>query len=126
VLADELAETVTDLRATAVPVAIRLLWRKLLNWIRKRSDFLDRADADAVGLAQGAIDSTGLSHAHLRPANERGNVGRIGVAVADKTGGALGRENRCLEDEPIRPRITQRIDGFNMDAAAPLATRQPN
>jgi hypothetical protein len=34
VLADELAEMVADLRATAVPVAIRVRWGKLLNRTR--------------------------------------------------------------------------------------------
>jgi hypothetical protein len=31
----------------------------------ERSDFLNGADADAVGLAEGAIDSTGFGNAHL-------------------------------------------------------------
>jgi hypothetical protein len=53
VLADELAETVTHFGATAIPVSIRFLGRKLLNWIRNGPDFLDRADTDAVGLAEG-------------------------------------------------------------------------
>jgi len=67
------------------------------------SDLLDRADADAVGLAEGAIDCPGLGHPHFGPANERGDVERVSVAVADKAGGAFGREDRCLEDEAIRP-----------------------
>ena len=125
-LADDLAETVAHLGATAVAIAVRILWRKLLNRIRNRPDLLDRADADTISFAEGSIDSARFGHPHLRPPDERGNIGRIGIAVADKAGGALGRENRCFEDEPIRRRITQRIDGFNMNAAAPLATRQPN
>ena len=48
-----------------------------------------------------------------------------GVVVADKSRRTLGWEDRRFEDEAIPPRITQRIDGFHMDAAASLATRQP-
>ena len=125
VLADDLAETVPDLGATAIPVSIRVLGRKLLSRNRSCPDLLDRADADAVGLAEGAIDRSSFGYAHLGTADERGDVGRIGVTVADKAGGALRGIGRCLEDETIRRRITQRIDGFNMDAAASLATRQP-
>ena len=82
VLADDLAKTVADLGATAVPVSIRVLGRKLFNWIRKRPDFLDRANADPVGLAQGAIDGSRLGHTHLGATDERGDIGRVGVAVA--------------------------------------------
>jgi hypothetical protein len=41
VLADDLAQTVADLGAGAIPVPICVLRRKLLNRIRNRSDFLD-------------------------------------------------------------------------------------
>src|SRR5208337_5603442 len=36
----------------------------------------------------------------------------------------FGRIHRRLEDETIRCRITQRINGFDVDTAAPLATCQ--
>ena len=39
--------------------------------------------------------------------------------------GALGREHSCLENEAIRRRIAERIDGFNMNTAASLAACQP-
>jgi hypothetical protein len=64
VLADQLAEAIADLGATTVPVD--RLGRELLRlprgWSRfgKRADLLDRADADAVGLAQGPVDRPGL------------------------------------------------------------------
>jgi len=53
VLADELAETVTDLRATAV--AVRVLWRELLARARNSSDLLDRAETNSVCLAQALL-----------------------------------------------------------------------
>src|SRR5208282_804989 len=84
VLADDLAQTVPNLRATAVVIAVRALWRKLLDSGRNGSDFLDRAEADTISLAQGAVDGSCLGHAHLGPANKRRDIGRIGVAVADE------------------------------------------
>src|SRR5208337_4174457 len=127
VLADNLAETVADSRARtiSVSISIRVLGRKLLSRNLNCSDLLDRADTDTVGLAQGAIDRPSFGYAHFGSADERRNIGRIGVTVANKAGGALRRIGRCLEDKPIRRRITERIDDLNMDAAASLATRKP-
>ena len=123
VLADELAETVADLGASAIPVPIRLLGRKLLKG-RDGPDFLDRADADAIGLAQGTIDGSGFRDPHLGAANEQRNVGRIGIGVADETRRIFGRINRRFEDETFGRGVTQRIDGLDVDSPASLASRQ--
>src|ERR1019366_4189900 len=115
VLADDLTETVTHLGSRAIPVPVstsaemRTLGRELLDWSRNRADFLDRADADAIRLSQSSIHGARFSDAHLRAADERGNVGGIRVAVTYKAGGTLGREDRRFKDEAIRRRITQRI-----------------
>ena len=93
-------------------------------WFGEGPDFLDRADADAVGFAQGAVDGSGFRHAHFGAVDKERDIGRIGVAVADKAGGALGRVDRCLQDKPTRRGIAKRIDGLNVDATAFLATRQ--
>jgi hypothetical protein len=85
VLTDELAETVADLGATAVPVPICVLWRELFARVRTGPDFLDRAETDSVGLAQGAIDGSRFGYAHLCPADERGNIGGIGVTISNET-----------------------------------------
>src|ERR1035438_1512285 len=135
VLADDLAEPVADLVTStpiAVPVSVGILGRKLTligsRWHRTRirSDLLDRADSDAIRLAQGTIDGSGFGYPHLGAADQQRNIGRIGVAIADETGGIFGRINRCLEHESIRRGITQRINSLNVDTAASLATRQPN
>src|SRR6266851_4183473 len=75
VLADELAKAVANLGTTVVSVfAIDLLGREFLRLsggrsrFGKRADFLDRADADAVGLAQGPVNRPGFGHSHLGPA----------------------------------------------------------
>ena len=129
-LADDLTEPVANLETGTVAVAICTVGRKLIRIGRRRrtrirSDLLDRADSDAIRLAQSTIDGSGLRDPHLGAADEKRNVGRVGIAVADETGGIFGRVDRCLEDETIRRRITQRIYGFDMDTAASLATCEP-
>src|SRR5215469_6697842 len=72
-LPNDLAEAITN-GATAVPVS--RLWRQLLwLWRRncrfgERANFFDRADADAISLAESTIDSTRLGHAHLGPVDQ--------------------------------------------------------
>src|SRR4029077_9394987 len=78
VLVDELAEPGTPFGATIVSVLSidRLRW-ELLRLPGRRTRFgerpnlFDRADADAVGLSQGAVDSPGLGHPHLGAADQR-------------------------------------------------------
>ncbi|MGC1649305.1 MAG: hypothetical protein WA741_26070, partial [Candidatus Sulfotelmatobacter sp.] len=82
VLSDDLAETVADLWAGAV--AIRILWLELLAHVWNAPDFLDRAETNAVCLPQRAIYRSGLGHSHLGTADERRDIGRIGVTIADK------------------------------------------
>jgi hypothetical protein len=90
VLADELAEAVADRATTVVPVAICRLGQLLGLWTRigltsEGTDLLDRADADAVGLAEGAVDGTGFGHAHLGAVNEWRDIGGIRVAIPDES-----------------------------------------
>src|SRR5664280_60442 len=79
VLADNLAEPVANLVTSttiAVPVSIGILGRELTligstrHRTGTRSDLLDRADADAIRLAQGTIDGSGLRDAHLGAADQ--------------------------------------------------------
>jgi hypothetical protein len=55
VLADELAETVPDLGASAV--AVRVLRRELLAGVRNCPNLLDRAETDSISFAQGLTGS---------------------------------------------------------------------
>ena len=91
-----------------------------------RRKLLERTQGYSVRLAQGAIDGAGFRNPHLGAADQEGNVGGISITVADETGGIFRRVNGRLEDETARSGITQRIDGLDMDTAAPLATCQPN
>jgi hypothetical protein len=104
VLADELAEAVADFGTAIVSVlAIDWLGRKLLRlagrWSRlgKGAELFDRADADAVGLAQGPVNRSGLGHAHLGAADQGRDIRRVGVAVADKTFAIPGFKDRGFE-----------------------------
>ena len=100
-LADDLAEAVADSGATIVPVG--RLRRELLRFASgfersgRSTDLLNRANPDAVGLAQSAIHGAGFGHAHFGTMDEGRDVGRISVAVADKSSAALRLVNSGLK-----------------------------
>jgi hypothetical protein len=80
VLADQQAELVAEARlpvlVTVVPVRGR---RALMRSVRagrprRPTEFLDRAEADAVSLAEGAVDSAGFSDSHLGAMDQRRDV----------------------------------------------------
>jgi hypothetical protein len=80
------------------------------------SDFLDRADADAVGLAQSAVDSPCLGDSHLSPVDERRNVGWVGVAVSYIPLRSSRTENLSFEGPTIVRWIAKIGHYFNMHA----------
>ena len=108
-LANDLAQTVADFGAAVVPVGG--LRRKLLRlvgsacWLGKGTDLFDRADADSIRFAQGAIDRPCFGHPHLGAVNKEGNIRRIGVAVSNEAFASLGLVDRGLE----RPTLCRRI-----------------
>jgi hypothetical protein len=55
----------------------------------KRSQFLDRTEADPVSFPQGSVDGSCLGDAHFSPVNHQGNIGGIGVAIANETSRGL-------------------------------------
>jgi hypothetical protein len=87
-LTNNLAKPVTNLRAAVIHVPIGGLWRELLRLsgtlrrIGEGSDFLNGADADPVGLAQGSINGTCLRDPHFGTVDKDRDVGRIGIAVS--------------------------------------------
>ncbi len=52
--------------------------------LRLPTKFLDRAESDAVSLAESPIDGAGLCHAHFSAPNQRGYVVRIGIAITNE------------------------------------------
>jgi len=76
--------------------------RYLLGTQAPRGKLFERTQANAVGLAQGPIDSAGFGHAHLGIVeNQRRDIAGMSVAVADEAA-ALGRfVNRGLEHPEV-------------------------
>src|SRR5439155_26549194 len=67
-LADDLAETVAHLGSAIIPVSrLRGLFRLRgeVSRFGKRSYFLHRADTDAIGLAQGSVNSACFGNTHF-------------------------------------------------------------
>src|SRR5438876_7235122 len=98
VLANDLAKPIADLWAAAVS-ARRLRWElaRLMPRLRgmgSRSDFIDRADADTVCLAQCTVDCTGLSNSQFCAVHEWRNIGGIGIT---ETHESLAR-SRLVDD----------------------------
>ena len=74
--------------------------RKLLGIQRPRWKLFQRAQADAIGLAQGPIDGTSFGHAHLGVVEDQGrDIARMGIAVANEAT-ALGGLVDCSFEDP--------------------------
>src|SRR5262249_33983506 len=87
VLTTELAQAVTDLRATVVAIGwLRWLLRLLQRKARFNSgaEFLDRADSDAVRLPQSTIYRPGFRYAHFSAIDQGRYIGGIGIAIANE------------------------------------------
>ena len=89
-LADELAEAVADFGAAVVPVRRCRLGLELLRLARRiavsanETDLLDRADADAVGLAEGAIDCPCFGHSAFRRRGPERDIRGICITKPDE------------------------------------------
>jgi len=88
---------------------------------RERSELFDRAQADSVGFAEGAIDGPGLGDAHLGPADQRRDVRRIGVAIPDETARARSLVNDRFEDPASHCRVGISLDQSGLYAGAMAA-----
>ncbi len=89
---------------------------------RKRPDFLDRADADAVGFAQSAIDGPGFRHTHLSTVDQRRDIGRISIAVANEpatTSGFVNSSSEGVATGHLIGKVTNWLD-LHSGAAATL------
>ena len=90
----------------------------------KRAKLLDAAEADSVRLAQRPIDGTSFSDAHFSPANQRGYVGRVGVAVTDESLRAWRFIHNGLEDPTAGQRIAKLTNRPNSDGRTKCAVGQ--
>ena len=123
-LADQQAETVAEARLTVLVAVVPVRGRRVLirsvraGRPRRPTEFLDRAEADAVGLAEGAVDGAGLGDAHLGAVDQGRDVGGIGVAVADEAFRTARFVNGRLEDPAAKGRITIVTYRLNVDSQA--------
>jgi len=130
VLANEQAETITKQRLS-IAREIHIVSRVLLgirgeavpgiNRSRGTPDFFDRAEANAVGLAECAVDGSGLGDSHFGAANDYGYVRRICIAEAHESFGLCSFENGRCEDPASARRIAKFLEGFNLNAGAALS-----
>jgi hypothetical protein len=128
--ANDLAEAVANLGAgpiaIAVPISMSALGREFLARRWDRANLLDRADADSISFAEGAINRPSFCDPHLGPADKGRNIGWIGIAVADEAYRTLARINRRFEDEAVDSRVAESGYGLDVDPAAFLPTGETN
>jgi hypothetical protein len=80
-----------------------------------------RTQADAIGLAESAVHGPGLGHPHLGPADDGGDIGRIGVPVAHEALGLGGFVDGRLEDPASSGWIAELAERLSPDTGAMLA-----
>src|SRR6266566_2833031 len=130
-LANQLAEAVADLGSGAVYVfPVHRLGRELLRLPRQRSrfgkrpDLLDRADPDAIGLAQGPVDCSGFGNAHLGATYQGRDIGGIGIAVANEAVAFCRLEDSSPKCPPTGGCRGKFGYGFYIDARTALSSSQ--
>jgi hypothetical protein len=77
-------------------------FRDLLRAECPRRKLFERAEGNAIGLAQGAIDGAGFGHAHLGIVeNQRRDIAGMSVAVADEATALGGLEYGSFKDPEV-------------------------
>jgi hypothetical protein len=126
VLADQQAKAVAEAGLTVVAVVSGGRGWELLSRARTRrrwspTEFLNRAETDAVGLAESAVDGTSFRDAHLGSADSQRDIGRIGVSVADKAARAGRLVHSGLKDPTLCGRIAELANRLDLDAETVIA-----
>src|SRR5690242_8223911 len=81
------------------------------------TQLFDRAESDTIGLAQGAVDGTRFGHAKFSVIeDERRDVARMSVTVANEPAALGGLENGGFEDPKVLLGTAQGESGFDVDA----------
>ena len=125
-LANQLAKTVANFGTPVVSIGSlrRQLFRfGSLRWLGERTDFLNRADSNAVRLPQGSVDGTGFCDSHFRSVDKKRDIGRISIAITDKASTILALVDSGLERPPLRGRIAKIGRGPNMNSGTTATTR---
>ncbi len=70
----------------------------------------------------GTVDSASFGHTQLRPVDQRGHVGWVGVPVADESLGAGRLVNGRFEDPTAALGVTQLGDSVDVNATAAVVS----
>ena len=99
--------------------------RDLLSIQSPGGKFFQRAEGNAIGLPQGAIDGAGFGHTHLGVVEDEGrHITGMGIAIADEATALGGLIDGSLEDPEVLLGTTQGQYGFNLDASAMAVFRE--
>jgi hypothetical protein len=99
--------------------------RYLLGTQAPRGKLFERAEANAVGLAQGAIDGAGFGHAHLGIIeNQKRGIAGMSVAVANKAAAPRRFEDCRVEHPEVLFRPTLGEHWFSRDPSTVIAFRK--
>ena len=122
VLPNQEAELVAEPRRVGVmaiavaPDRLGAIGGSRLDGLGRPAEFLDRAEADAVGFAERPIDGPGFGDAHFGAADKRRDVGGIGIAVSDEASRTAGLVNCRFEDPSVCSRLRELQHGFDINA----------
>jgi hypothetical protein len=131
-LTNQKAEAIAEARRGGMAIAIRSrdggsvpagLSR---GYFRRPAQLLDRAETNAIGFSKRAIDGACLCNAHLRAPNQGGDIGGIGVAVANEPFRSHRFVNCRLEDPTVCGRVTKLWDHPYADTHAATSAGQPH
>src|SRR5262249_28199597 len=88
---NQVAEAVAELWAAIIPISVYGLRRDLsrirCRGLRRsgRSEFFERADADAISLAQGTVHGAGLGDPHFGAPDQFGDGEWVCISIPDKS-----------------------------------------
>jgi hypothetical protein len=93
--------------------------RELFRIQSIRWQFLERAQANAIGLAQGSIHGPGFSHTHLGVVEDQGrDIPRMGIAVANEATALGGLVDDSLKNPKVLFGATEYDYRLHLDASA--------
>src|SRR5437763_11108066 len=109
-------------------IAVRGFRRKLPNRVLRRllplktANFLDRANADRIGFAQGAIDGTCFGDAHLGSTYQWRDIARRCIAEAAESAAFVGPEYGRFKHPARFVGLTKLLHHLHANSATPFTT----
>jgi hypothetical protein len=127
VFADQQAEAVTEARLAVLVAVVPVRGRRVLirsvsaRRSRRPPEFLDRAEADAVGFAESTVDGAGLSHTHLGAANKWRDIRGVSIAIANEA----PRSGGLIDGGPKNPTAGRRVGQATLNDCVDPGTPSP-